>query len=86
MSPAARQDDWRRLGQEIFLKKARFSYRRYTPHRKGWEHDHCEFCGVRFSLLVDDDVHEGYCTEDGYRWVCETCFQDFGDEFEWTVI
>jgi hypothetical protein len=24
--------------------------------------------------------------QDGYHWVCDECFQDFRDRFEWTVV
>ena len=30
-------------------------------------------------------LHSGYCTIDKYRWICEQCFQDFKDQFEWQV-
>jgi hypothetical protein len=28
-------------------------------------------------------LHEGYCTEDEYRWVCDRCLADFRDHFGW---
>ena len=38
---------------------------------------------------MDEDhpeiLREGYATQDEYRWVCQTCFNDFKDLFEWTV-
>ncbi|MDT7806778.1 MAG: hypothetical protein QOJ70_591 [Acidobacteriota bacterium] len=33
-----------------------------------------------------DVLHEGYATEDNYRWICEQCFKDFKDLFEWKVM
>jgi len=30
-----------------------------------------------------DVLTEGYSTEDGYRWICKTCFADFRDRFGW---
>lgn len=85
MGSAPTKDDWRRQGQERFLKQAKLSHRPYAPFREGWDHDHCEFCGEKFSL-AEQDLKEGYCTEDGYHWVCEGCFQDFREEFAWTVV
>ncbi len=77
-------DDWRRQGQERFLRGRTWSLQKYRPYRDGWEHDHCEFCGVKFSL-AEDDLHKGYVTRDNYHWVCEDCFADFRDEMEWQV-
>jgi hypothetical protein len=82
------EDDWRRQGQERFLKGVTLVHRKYRPYQKNpnWDHDHCEFCGATFSML-DDPTHlkDGYATEDDYRWVCPTCFEDFQDEFKWAV-
>lgn len=30
-------------------------------------------------------LREGYSTPDGYHWICETCFRDFVELFEWKV-
>ncbi|MEQ1921436.1 MAG: hypothetical protein ABL952_02905 [Pyrinomonadaceae bacterium] len=78
------QDDWRRQGQEKYLKGIKLTARGYSPYRSGWDHDHCEFCGKKFSM-ESDDLHKGYSTEDCYHWVCEKCFDDFKDEFGWLV-
>jgi hypothetical protein len=75
-------DDWRRQGQEKLLSGVKLIYQKYKPFRKDWEHDHCEFCGIKFSL-DQNDINEGYATEDGYHWVCEECYNDFKDEFNW---
>jgi len=32
-----------------------------------------------------DILHAGYTTEDKYRWVCDQCFEDFKDRFQWRV-
>ncbi len=82
------KDDWRRQGQERYLSSVvlvRRPYRLY-PKDPAWDHDHCEFCGAKFSLLdAPDHLKEGYATEDDYRWICPTCFEDFAEEFKWTV-
>ena len=77
-------DDWRRQGQEDFLSSVRLIKRKYAPYRPGWDHDHCEFCGAKFSLKVDG-IKSGYSTFDSYHWICEQCFNDFRDEFNWKV-
>jgi hypothetical protein len=81
-------NDWRLRKQERYLEGAvlvRRQYRRYAPN-PSWDHDHCEFCWAKF--MVEDFagvLHEGYCTVDDYRWICEQCFTDFKDRFGWSV-
>jgi len=77
--------DWRLQGQERYLKGASLSRQKYRKYRDGWEHDHCEFCGDTFSEC-SEDLNIGYTTADRYHWVCENCFLDFKDSFQWTVV
>jgi hypothetical protein len=77
-------DDWRRQGQERFLSGVKLISKDYQPYRSGWDHDHCEFCGTKFSLRPGD-LKKGYVTEDNYHWICDSCFNDFRDEFNWVV-
>jgi len=77
-------DDWRRQGQERYLKGRRWSLQHYQLYREGWDHDHCEFCGAKFSLAAEE-LNHGYVTDDNDRWVCEPCFLDFQDEMGWLV-
>lgn len=77
-------DDWRRQGQERFLSNVMLIRRKYYPSHTGWDHDHCEFCGEKFS--VDEyDLNEGYSTVDGYHWICDQCYTDFKAEFNWKI-
>jgi hypothetical protein len=79
-------DDWRRKGQENYLSGAILSLQKYTKQSSTWEHDHCEFCGVKFMEKEQKDVQtEGYVSNDGYRWVCKTCFEDFKSEYNWNI-
>lgn len=78
------EEDWRRQGQEKYLMDVRLNFKDYFPFREGWDHDHCEFCGKKFSL-IDDDLNQGYNTIDGYHWICNDCFNDFKNEFNWIV-
>lgn len=77
-------DDWRLQGQERFLKGVTLCRKKYTPYRDDWDHDHCAFCGKKFSEQ-QDDAHEGFATEDSYHWVCDVCFADFRQRFGWTL-
>jgi len=77
-------DDWRRQNQEQVLLAAqlrRGPWRQYSPE---WDHDHCEFCTAKFSAR-EGDLKSGYSTLDDYFWICETCFEDFREEFGFVV-
>jgi hypothetical protein len=63
-----------------------------------WDHDHCEFCGVTFdehAKVVARPASDRRVVTEGYlvvesadespRWICEECFDDFKDEFRWSV-
>lgn len=79
-------NDWRLTNQERYLKGVVLVHRKYRPASSSNDHDHCEFCWAKFMLVDAPNVlHEGYSTPDGYRWICETCFNDFGDLFHWKV-
>ena len=78
--------DWRRQGQENYLKGKSLIWKKYTIKGDFWKHDHCSFCGVRFMDIESSEiVNEGYVTDDHLYWVCNDCFLDFCDEFEWSV-
>jgi hypothetical protein len=80
--------DWRLQGQEEYLRGATLVRRTYREYEKDprWDHDHCEFCWAKFAAEdAPGVIHTGYATEDGYRWICETCFQDFRQMFKWKV-
>jgi len=78
-------DDWRLTNQDAYLRAATLFLRRWFTHRPEWDHDHCEFCRAKFSDEGPDALREGYCTTDGYHWICEPCFNDFRDRFGWSV-
>ena len=63
-------------------------WRTYRRWSETWDHDHCSFCWARFAEpdLVPDALHAGYSTLDEYRWVCQQCFGDFHQRFEWSVV
>ena len=81
------ETDWRLQGQEKYLKGISLWWTKYEPYSDTWEHDHCEFCGSKFMNEDHTDVlRHGYATTDKYRWICETCFEDFRDLFDWEVV
>ena len=77
--------DWRINNQEKFLGGKEFTLKKYTAYSETWDHDHCEFCGVKFmentkSIKSENIENEGFATNDNYHWVCKTCFKDFAKE------
>ena len=83
----ARKDP-RLNNQERYLKRATLHCRPYFIWQPDWTHDHCEFCWAAFVVAGDpgasnDPLTEGWTTEDEYHWVCDRCFEDFHQRFEW---
>jgi hypothetical protein len=76
--------DWRLQGQERYLQGALLRWTRYERYSPSWDHDHCAFCWAKFAEQgVADALHEGYATDDRYRWICSTCFNDLRQQFGW---
>lgn len=73
-------NDWRLQGQEKYLKGEPLFYKLYADRKTKTNHDHCEFCWVKFSD-DSDDLKAAYTTEDDYRWICDKCFDDFKQMF-----
>src|SRR5690606_14573242 len=40
----------------------------------GWDHEHCELCWAKISLMAGD-APEGYA--DGKTWICAECYDRF---------
>jgi hypothetical protein len=83
------RSDWRLTGQERYLQGATLIRRAYRPYARNpdWDHDHCSFCWATFSVEDHRGAQQrGYATPDDYHWVCETCFNDFKEMFEWKIL
>lgn len=80
--------DWRLQGQERYLRGIQLSHQNYSKYHVESDHDHCEFCGRKFTAIKSDEdsVQHGYVTSDNYHWVCDECFNDFHLQFKWTVV
>jgi len=74
------KNDWRLQGQEKYLLGAKLKLCEFDG-----EHDHCSFCWEKFSKN-DNDLKNGYCTLDNYHWICQKCFNDFKDMFNWYAV
>jgi len=77
-------DDWRLQGQENFLQNVHLVKKKYKKFRNDWDHDHCEFCGEKFSEHKSD-LNKGYATNDNYHWICSNCYNDFKAIFNWKI-
>lgn len=64
------------------------------------DHAHCEFCGAKFMDPGFSSAHRDFVDKhpevltEGYvgggadgedRWICDQCFDDFRDEFGWSL-
>jgi len=76
------KNDWRLMGQERFLMEKQLLHKRWSRPEPRWDHDHCEFCGDKIDYLTG----LAYCTTDQYHWICEECFNDFKEMFQWKVV
>ncbi|MBK23235.1 MAG: hypothetical protein CME70_04440 [Halobacteriovorax sp.] len=76
-------DDWRIGPQSIDFNNLKLYFRQYSP-QVGDDHDHCDFCGEKFSIIIEEALKEGYVTENGYPWVCKQCYEDFKERFNLT--
>jgi hypothetical protein len=54
---AVAKDDWRRRGQEQYLRNVRLTLKRYQALTAQWEHEHCEFCWHKFLDPQYSDAH-----------------------------
>ena len=79
------RNDWRFMGQDEYLIDVQLKFTTYTRWSETWDHDHCVFCMNGFSEY-EGDLHKGYCTSDKKYWICEKCFEDFRDMFNWQVL
>ena len=75
------KNDWRLMNQEKYLKNKELYHIHYNQ-KENHDHDHCAFCMEKF--MSDEQI--GYCTTDYYHWICEKCYEDFKDMFNWEII
>ena len=79
-------EDWRvETGERQLGRDKTLHFRRYFQWSDSWDHDHCEGCFARFSLIEPGALTEGYVTEDEEYWVCSKCFEEIGPELGWKL-
>lgn len=77
-------DDWRITNQRSYLYKVKIQKCNISKFPEK-DHEHCSFCWDKFGCY-DGMLKEGYSTEDGRHWICESCYRDFKKVFEWELI
>ena len=90
------KNDWRLQNQAAYLTGIALTYGCFRQTAENSDHEHCEFCWAEFMdpeyrairgyETPEDVLREGYHTQDGYRWICKSCFEDFQDMFGWKVV
>ena len=61
----------------------KLKYRQYT---ETWDHDHCEICGIKIvENPSNDEVGEGYSTDDKYNWICQNCIETYSGHAKWNL-
>ncbi len=78
------KEDWRIMGQEGYLKKRTVFHKKFNVLTTPIGYRQCEFC---YSIFSDEPgkLKHGYHEPISDSWICEDCFQDFKDMFQWTV-
>lgn len=84
-------DDWRIQNQESYLLNAHLVWCSYKKPSQEWDHDHCEFCGVKFMEASDatgEDILREVCKalDANDDWICKQRYQDFSDRFRFRVV
>lgn len=78
------ENDWRNMGQLDYLKNEKVAYLKYMA-KNPFDHEHCIFCYDTISVH-DNDLHYAYNTQNNRYWICEKCFNDFKDIFNWKIV
>ena len=74
-------NDWRLTNQKNYLYNKTLRRKLYDQTIETWDHDHCVFCWTR----IDAKSPSAYTDEEGH-WICEECYEEFKEMFEWEGI
>ncbi len=78
--------DWRLQGQENYLMEEELQFKQYKERATKTDHDHCEFCNIKFTDNHSGTLHEGFTTKYDNRWICRSCYSDFNELFKFKVL
>lgn len=78
-------NDWRLFReQDKYLHGVTLIKQLYKSNNPFNDHDHCEFCMAKFGK-GNNELKQGYSTENGSIWICSQCYEDFKEQLEWNV-
>ena len=87
-NPSTREDtwgdDWRIMGQEGYLIGKSLQHRQFRRELCYKDFDQCEFCWACFDGDSAAPMRAYYVPEERV-WICEACYKDFQEHFQWTV-
>lgn len=75
--------DWRLVNQHSYLDNKKLVFAEFEPSQLS-DHRHCAFCWDKFGK-GENLLAAGYCTSDKKWWICEQCYEDFKEQFQWQV-
>jgi len=78
------REDWRIMGQEGYLAHKRLQHRKFDRALCVEDYDSCEFCFSKFDKDPKHPLSAFFCPEKKV-WICEECYNDFKEHFDWTV-
>lgn len=84
------EEDWRLSQGDFDYIKNHVFKKQYFKSNKNNDHDHCNFCWTKITDLEIGEEHDtfGYVTLNAHgqeEWVCEKCFNDFKERFNFKV-
>ena len=78
------REDWRIMGQEGYLLNKHLEHRLFQRSLCVEDFDQCEFCWAVFDKNKELPL-KAYYAPDIKVWICEECFNDFKEHFNWSV-
>ena len=78
------RDDWRIMGQEGYLTDKLLQHRKFDRKLCVLDFDQCNFCYEIFDRNPEAPL-TAYYEPIGKYWICEECYNDFKEHFNWTV-
>jgi hypothetical protein len=91
-------DNYQRYLQNAaeYLANITLTYGRFRQTTEDDDHAHCELCFAKFMdaeyriahdyVIPKDILTEGYHSEDGGRWICSRCVEEYRGMFGWRVV
>ena len=77
-------EDWRLTNQFDYLSNKRIKKAKFSDYPEK-DHEHCSFCWGKFGN-AEEFLQHGYCTDDEHHWICNKCFDDFKELFQWKLV